>query len=132
MHISDVLEKLKEKYPGKQIVLNNRREVTEILCEVDPTKDHKGLSTAIAVIDKTLPHYHKYTSEVYTVIEGELTLIVDGKKVELKKGQSHTIHPHQVHEAIGNETWVEVKSRPGWTKEDHIVVKSVKNLELSF
>lgn len=121
MHISNVIETLKKKYPGKTIILNNKREVTEILCEVEPTVQNKKQSTAIAVIDKTVPHYHKKATEIYTIIEGELTMIIDGRRLSFPKNASVVIRPGQVHEAFGDEVWVKVVSRPGWSKKDHFI-----------
>ncbi|MFH0773139.1 MAG: cupin domain-containing protein [bacterium] len=123
MNITGVIEELKKKYPGKKILLNNRQNCTEILCETDPAGIHPSHSEVISVMDKTDSHYHDQTTEIYTVIKGVLTLIVDGKKYILNDGQSYTIGPGQVHEAIGNETWVKCVSKPGWKKSDHHITK---------
>ena len=37
-------------------------------------------------IDGAKPHYHKKTTELYYVLEGEGTVTLDGKKQEVKKG----------------------------------------------
>jgi len=119
MNIPGVIEELKKKYPGKQILLNNRQNCTEILCEVEPTADHPSYSEALSIIDKTDLHHHDMTREVYQVKKGVLSLVVDGRQFVLNEGQSYTIEPGQVHQATGNETWVKVSSRPGWKKSDH-------------
>lgn len=123
MNITGVIEELKKKYPGKKIFLNNRQNCTEILCEVDPTSLHPSHSEVISIIDKTDSHHHDKTTEIYKVLKGVLTLIVDGRKYILNDGQSYTIEPGQIHEAIGDETWVKCSSKPGWKKEDHLVTK---------
>lgn len=123
MNITDVIEELKKKYPGKNILLNNRQNCSEILCEVEPTSAHVSYSEAISVIDKTESHYHNVTKEIYKVIKGVLALIVDGRKYVLNEGQSYTIEPGQTHEANGNETWVKCISKPGWKKSDYHPVK---------
>lgn len=115
------IDKLKKKYPGANIVLNDPRNPTEIVCEVDPKKGR-----AIAIIDKSIPHVHKYTKERYIILDGNLDLYVDGVKNELKKGDIFDIKPGQVHYAIGNETWVEALSKPPWTPKDHIIIKGNK------
>lgn len=123
MNINEVIDSLKKQYPGKQIVLNNKDNLTEILCEVDPTALHSERSTAIAIIDWTPPHYHNNTEEIYEVVKGQLTLSIEGKTQVLNVGQSATIYPGQIHSATGEETWVRVTSKPGWLKKDHILVE---------
>ncbi len=119
MNINSVIETLKKQFPGKKIILNSKENLTEILCEIDPTSLHPDYSVAISVIDKTDAHYHTLTTETYEVIKGELQILIDGKQRVLDVGQSVTIYPNQVHSAIGNETWVKVTSKPGWVKDDH-------------
>lgn len=123
MNITNVIEELKKKYPGKKILLNNRQNCTEILCEVDPTALHSNHSMAISVIDRVIAHFHDTSEETYKIIKGVLSLEIDGKKYVLNEGQSMVIKPGLHHEASGNETWVQVTSKPGWQKNDHHIVK---------
>jgi mannose-6-phosphate isomerase-like protein (cupin superfamily) len=116
-----IIKELMEKYPGKTVIKNDIEDPTEILCEVKPTADHPTFSLAIAVIDKSTPHFHKKCSEEYSVMRGKLLLHVDGKTIPLKAGQTFSVRPRQIHWAEGNETWVACFSQPGWTKEDHVV-----------
>jgi len=106
MNVQKVVIDLEKQYPGKNIVKNIGDNSSEILCEIDPTTLHPDYSIAIAVIDRSLPHFHKVTTEDYEVIEGELTLFIDGEKTILNKGEKLTIKPGQSHSAQGNETWV--------------------------
>lgn len=119
MNITNVIEELKKKYPGKKILLNNRQNCTEILCEIEPTVAHPGRSVAIAIIDKTIAHYHDTSEETYKVLKGVLSLIVNKEKLVLNEGQSFVIKPGSIHEAKGDETWVQVTSKPGWKQKDH-------------
>lgn len=119
MNVKKVIGELKRKYPNKNIV----QFPGEIICEVEPTSKHTQFSKAIAVIDQSVQHRHLKAQEDYTVIKGKLILAVDGKEYNLPEGQSLVIQPGQIHSAKGNETWVEVLSSPGWTSEDHIIVK---------
>jgi len=123
MNITGVIEELKKKYPGKRILLNNRQNCTEILCETEPSSLHSSHSEVISVIDKTDSHHHDVTTETYIVTKGVLTLTVEGRKYILNEGQSYTIEPGQSHEAVGNETWVKCNSKPGWKKSDHHLTK---------
>lgn len=123
MNIPGVIEELKKKYPGKNILLNNRQNCTAILCDIEPTSAHTSHSKAIVVIDQTDLHYHNSATETYKVIKGVLSLTVDGRKYVLNEGQTFTIEPGQVHQAFGNETWILESSKPGWKKSDHHPVK---------
>ena len=118
MEVEKIVQELEKKYPGKNIVLNTPDETTEIVCEVDPSKD-KGL--AIAVIDYIRPHYHRKAKETYKLLKGDLELFLSGEKRLIKEGETIEIFPKQVHWGFGDETWIEVVSKPGWTPEDHIL-----------
>ena len=120
MNVNNVKQELQDKYPNKSVLVSDG----EIICEVKPASIDPNESIAVAVIDKTVPHYHKVTTEIYEVIEGELSLFVDEVEHKLKEGESFTIKPNQKHYAIGNETWIKCPSHPAWTMEDHILVKN--------
>ena len=63
-------QQLATKYPNTAIFENKvDGVVAEILCEVEPTSNHQEYSFAIAVIDKSIPHYHKEIIETYKVIK---------------------------------------------------------------
>ena len=123
MNYKKVIEILKQKYPGKKIIKNDEKNPTEIVCEIDPTEDHKDHSVVIAVIDRSIPHYHKITTEIYEVIKGELTIFKNNQKHKLKTGDKLTILPNEIHYAVGQETWVKTTGRPGWVLSDHIISK---------
>ena len=122
MNTKKIVETLRRQYPGKLIALNNEKKPTEIVCEAEPTDKHPAYSVAIAVVDKSLPHKHLAMEEIYTVIRGELTLHVNEEIVSLKRDESYTIEPGVVHWAEGDETWIECLAKPGWTKEDQILI----------
>lgn len=122
MNVKKVIQELQQKYPNKTIIKNDPNNPTEIICETEPTSDHPEYDKAIAVIDKSIPHFHLKSREEYTILKGKLTIIVDGKEYHLPEGQSFVIEPGQHHSAKGDETWVECLSIPGWTPEDHIVI----------
>jgi len=122
MDTKKVVAELSQKYPGKKIVQLPENNPTEILCEIDPATNHPEKSIAIAVIDKSEPHYHKKTTEIYKVIKGNLSMVIDGQKNKLEEGDSLIIKPRDIHYAIGDETWIEVYSEPGWSPEDHILI----------
>ena len=123
MNTSDVIHKLHLLHPGKNVILNNESAPTEILCEIEPTSEHANYSMAISVIDKSIPHYHKILTEEYKVLKGNLKLHVDNKEYALRPGDMFSVKPNQIHWAEGIETWIECHSTPGWTSQDHILVK---------
>ena len=94
-----------------------------MICETEPASEHPAWSVAIAVIDQSAPHFHRKSVETYEVMEGELLLWVENKKILLKKGETHSILPNQVHWAKGKATSIKATSKPGWVPEDHILVK---------
>lgn len=124
MNVRRVLRTLKRKYPGKNIVKNDASNPTEIICEVSPASEYPDYSVAVAVIDKSNPHFHKQSTETYEVIRGELTVKKNGAQHHLKQSESLTIFPKEIHEAKGDETWVQVTSHPGWRLEDHSLTSS--------
>jgi len=115
MDVQNIVKELERKYPAKKILINSG----EIVCETEPAKNPGESGAAVAVIDKSVAHYHKKTVETYKVIRGNLTVFKNGTAHELREGDKLTIDPGEIHYAIGNETWVEVVAAPGWTIEDH-------------
>ncbi len=122
MNVTRVVSELSKQHSGKKIILNTPENTTEIICEIEPIESHPEKSTAIAVVDKIRPHYHKKHTEKYTIIKGSLVHYLGNKKTILKANESITIQPGIIHWAEGNETWFYVYSTPGWTPEDHILV----------
>lgn len=122
MNINKVISQLKRKYPGKKIIITDRTNPGEIICETEPTEAHSDWSEAIAVIDFTRLHYHQRLTETYEVLRGKLDITVNGKLQHLRTGEKITIPPLTKHHAEGHNTWIRVSSKPGWTPEDHILI----------
>lgn len=120
MNARAVIAKLHKLYPGKTMVKNDEKNPTEIICEIEPTSEHAGYSVAIAVIDRSIPHYHKKSEEEYEVIKGNLVVTIEGKEFTLHTGEKITIFPGRTHSATGDETWIKATSRPGWKPEDYL------------
>jgi len=124
MNAEQVIKDLSQKYPGKKIIKNKKENPTEIICEISPAVEHPEKSIAIAVIDKSEPHYHKQATEIYEVIKGELVINKNKKEYKLREGDRLIIYPGEIHSAFGNETWIKVYSEPGWIPKDHILIKT--------
>jgi len=116
-----VIEELKKKHPKSNIVFNKNKDgvISEIICEIIQSPD---FSKAVAVINKSLLHYHKTLTETYLVTKGILNVEVENKEFTVKVGESVTFYPYQKHRTSGNATWIEVYSQPGWRLQDHILV----------
>ncbi len=121
MNSDKIISQLRLQYPGKNIFSLPADNRTEIICEVEPSLNHPEYSLAIAIIDKSAPHFHCRSTETYKVLKGKLILIIEQKKISLKAGDKFIIKPGKVHAAIGKQTWVECISKPGWTRQDHIL-----------
>ena len=120
----EIINYFQEQYPGKNVVKLPSDKPTEIICELEPSSEHPEHSIAIAAISLSKPHYHRRTTELYELISGKLTLAVNDKSIELNPGDTYTVSPQQIHSAKGDFTLVKVTSRPGWTPDDHVLVKS--------
>jgi quercetin dioxygenase-like cupin family protein len=124
MHKERVLNRINWEYPNKNVIGIESENPQEVIIEIEPTQDHPEYSKAIAVIDKSEPHFHKETTETYKVIAGQLTVYIDDQIHKLKEDDEIIIKPNQVHWVQGQETWVECVSEPGWTPEDHFLINT--------
>ena len=117
-----ILNELKNEYPkAKAYDLDGHSE--HFVCEIEPVSDHPEYDRAVEVILKSQPHKHLIMTQYYTIISGTLELHDGEKVVVLNPGDKYTINPGSVHWAASkNESWVEIYSKPGWTKQDHIPV----------
>ncbi len=117
--IQAIIKELQVEFPGKNIVLLPSIDPREIICEIESGEDE---SVAIAYIKSSEPHFHIKSQETYEVEKGELTLINEDKKYFLNNGDKYIVNQGNVHSAKGQWTRVRVKSVPGWSQKDHILV----------
>ena len=87
----------------------------------------KNLSFAIAVVEKeTKAHYHVKSEEVYFILKGGGTIIVDNVRKEVKAGDVILIPPKSVHKVIrkSKEKLVIVcASSPPYSHNDTVLVE---------
>lgn len=121
MNTQKIIKELQAQYPGKKVILNPPDNPTEIICEIEPASDHPERSIALAIVDKSKPHYHKKSTEIYEAVKGILTVYKEGKKHVVHEGEKLTIEPNVIHYVEGDETWFLTYSSPGWTFDDHIL-----------
>jgi mannose-6-phosphate isomerase-like protein (cupin superfamily) len=79
---------------------------------------------AVAVIERSLPHFHLKMTEVYRVLRGSLCVACGGKGHLLREHETITIEPGQIHSArgVGEPAWIEVESVPPWSPDDHFIL----------
>jgi mannose-6-phosphate isomerase-like protein (cupin superfamily) len=124
MKANEVAAQLRLAYPGKPVIfLPDEENPAEIIVEIEKTDI---TSTAMAVIDRSAPHFHRRTREIYVVERGRLNLHFNRAKVTLEPGGVYIIHPGHVHWAEGASAWVRVICTPPWTADDHELVRDRK------
>jgi mannose-6-phosphate isomerase-like protein (cupin superfamily) len=113
--IEQIKAELLREYPGAAIKVAPDR--AEIVAEIEPKR-------AVAVIERSQPHFHREMTEVYRILRGTLYVACGGEGHVLTRGQSLTIEPRKVHHARSADgfAWLEVLSEPAWTSEDHHVL----------
>ena len=79
---------------------------------------------AVAVIERSLPHFHLKTREVYRVLRGTLYIACGGRGHVLQKKDTIVIEPGQIHfaRAAGEPVWIEVESVPPYSADDHFIL----------
>ena len=102
------IDKKDQKIPPLNLIVRNEDE-----SEKEPSacghryrllsnKDEGIAAWAHAVdIDGARPHYHKKSTELYYVLDGQGTVSLDGKEENVKKGTIIHIPPGVVHGANG-------------------------------
>jgi mannose-6-phosphate isomerase-like protein (cupin superfamily) len=127
----DLLQKVSGQITDIDIE-KNRVEMTNCYpgCRVKIAEDKREMVAeisdgfAVAVIERSQPHFHLNMQEIYRVLRGTLYVAYGGKGHVLSKGDSITIEPGQIHfaRAAGEPVWIEVESTPPWSSDDHFVL----------
>lgn len=119
----ETIEALRKEFPGKTIIcIPNEENPTEVIVELSHDENE---SVAIAIIDRSAPHFHRVITEMYEIESGSLILYFDNIPFHLKEGarMDVIISPNTIHWAEGDETRVRVTATPPWTPEDHILLE---------
>lgn len=72
--------------------------------------------------DRASSHYHKNTEEIYVILEGSGTMMVDGAILQLKQGDVVVLHPGEKHSLTlsdGEALEFLAISHPAFCEEDH-------------
>ncbi len=120
--VTRILRELNTKFPkAKAYDLDGNK--NHFVSEIEPVTEHPEYDRAIEVIISSRSHKHLKTTQYYTIISGDLELHAGDNIVKLHKGDTYVVKPGTPHWARSdNEAWVEIYSKPGWTKEDHITI----------
>jgi mannose-6-phosphate isomerase-like protein (cupin superfamily) len=115
--IDKIRTELLQAYPGCRVKVTDDKQ--EMVAEL---RFANGI--AVAVIERSRPHFHGKMREVYRVLRGVLYVACGGRGHVLRKGESLTIDPGSIHyaTAVGEPSWIEVESEPPWSPEDHHVL----------
>ena len=99
-------------------------QLKEIPCPCGLTKraflndvDQTASFHIVKIKKKSRKHYHKKTTEIYYVLEGDGFMELDDDKIPLKKGISVMIKPGCRHRALGDLTIINVPV-PCFDEED--------------
>jgi mannose-6-phosphate isomerase-like protein (cupin superfamily) len=113
--VSLITQQLLQEYPGANIKVMPDR--AEMVAEIEPGR-------AVAVIERSQPHFHRKMTEVYRGLKGTLYVACGGRGYVIGPGDSLTIEPGNVHfaRAAHEPAWIEVLSKPDWTPEDHLIL----------
>lgn len=115
MDIAKIVDELKKEYPGKEIVLNDPNNPTEIYCLLEPADWNPDKNETIVVFDGKLKHPHGFRNQTYEVLKGLLELTKEGRTYFLSEGQTLNESLDDNHLAVGHDAWVKVTSEPAWS-----------------
>ncbi len=86
----------------------------------------KPVGIAVSILKESELHYHKKANEWYIVLDGKAEILLNKKKLKIRKNDVIHIKPRIKHKAkrIGKKyVKILVISYPPWKKKDHILVK---------
>jgi mannose-6-phosphate isomerase-like protein (cupin superfamily) len=119
-----ILRVLGSSFPGKRCYDVDGRGM-HFVCEVEPVDNDSGWDKAVEVVISSTPHKHARTTQRYKVLAGTLELHVNDASILLREGDTYTVEPETAHWATSeDEAVVEIRSKPGWTADDHHHLRS--------
>jgi mannose-6-phosphate isomerase-like protein (cupin superfamily) len=115
-----------EPHIDPSLYQNKKEFAAEIVYEVTTQANRLPFGIAFADIKQSVSHFHKRTTETYTVVQGDLEVRLDGEKYTLGPGDVIKISPGAIHSARSlGETpaRITVTSIPEWSSEDYHVAE---------
>lgn len=123
----EILETLPEIQELKPTLYKNKIEHgQECVYELFTRHDNLGWNAVIADIIESVPHYHKRTTEVYTVLNGTLEVFINGQSHVLNPGDTILVPVRSIHWArslTDKPARIMCTCVPAWSPEDHHIVQ---------
>ena len=99
-------------------------------CHVKVAEDQREMVAeisdgfAVAVIERSQPHFYAKMTEIYRVRCGTLYVACGNQGHVLREGEAITIKPGYIHYACvaGEPVWIKVESTPPRSADDHCVL----------
>ncbi len=86
------------------------------------SSDQLGFNLHITEIEDSIAHYHRHSTEVYTILEGSGTIELDAKPVAVGPGSVVVIPPYVRHRLKslepGRPVRVHIVGFPAWQVDD--------------
>jgi mannose-6-phosphate isomerase-like protein (cupin superfamily) len=125
----DAIEDLKRRYPGCPIKELPEGAPEEVVCETYRAPD-ESWSTAVALIERSKPHIHRWMLEVYVPMAGAGTLHrgpTQWSQMDSQHQGAELIYPGTPHWVTLREGQshieVLVVCKPAWTLRDHHLIQ---------
>jgi mannose-6-phosphate isomerase-like protein (cupin superfamily) len=99
----------------------------EIVYELFTPADGLPFSIAIADIQQSEAHFHKLTTETYTVVQGAIELSLDDERIVLRSGDTVKIMPGVIHSARSLDKTparITVTTVPRFSEDDYFLAGS--------
>jgi quercetin dioxygenase-like cupin family protein len=111
-----------------QSLYQNRKDsAAETVYEITTQRNNLPFGIAIADIEQSVPHFHRVTTETYTVVQGSIELALDDDRIEMHVGEVALIRPGVVHSArsIGSDhaARITVTTIPEFSPDDYFPVQ---------
>ncbi len=95
--------------PEKRFKIVNTNSLNAVVCPCGTAKraftddpDRVASLHVVEISQKSRAHYHRKTTEIYYVLEGNGQIELDGLRFDIERGSSVLIKPGCRHRAIGN------------------------------
>ncbi|MGC9327075.1 MAG: cupin domain-containing protein [Candidatus Hinthialibacter sp.] len=108
-------------------IVKHRDEVQPVACpcgsstRIITSQDTPTAGFHITHIQDSKKHFHKKTTEIYYILEGNGFLEIGGDTIELKPGTTILIHPNTPHRGYGDFKTIVVPI-PAFDPEDEFLV----------
>lgn len=82
----------REGYSKKVLLSSKESKLEGHLVEIVRSKPHTQID----------PHFHKETTEIYHVLEGNATLLIGGRKIQTEPRETFLCEPEEIHGVVND------------------------------